>query len=64
MRFVSPGHGSSLEAWMAMGSPPLPSLSQIKELIAASALPAVEASPINHPIVLGPQTLAVVEIER
>jgi xylan 1,4-beta-xylosidase len=64
MRFVSPGNGSSLEAWTKMGSPPLPSLSQIKELIAASALPAVQTSPINRPIVLGPQTLAVVEIER
>jgi xylan 1,4-beta-xylosidase len=64
MRFVSPGNGSSLEAWNKMGGPPLPSLSQIKELIAASALPAVQTSPIDRPIVLGPQTLAVVEIER
>jgi xylan 1,4-beta-xylosidase len=64
MRFVSPGNGSSLEAWNKMGSPQLPSLSQIKELIAASALPAAQTAPINRPIVLGPQTLAVVEIER
>jgi xylan 1,4-beta-xylosidase len=63
MRLVSPGNGSPLEAWATIGSPPLPSLSQIKELIAASALPAAKTSPIDRPVVLGPQTLAVVEIE-
>ena len=64
MRFVSPGNGSSLEAWKKMGSPSLPSTAQIKELIEASALPAAQTSPINRPIVLAPQTLAVLEIER
>jgi xylan 1,4-beta-xylosidase len=64
MRFVSPGSGSPLEAWKKMGSPALPSIAQIKELIGASAIPAAQTWPISRPIVLGPQTLAVLEIDR
>jgi xylan 1,4-beta-xylosidase len=64
MRWVSPGSGSSLEAWKKMGSPAFPATAQIKELIAASALPAAQTSPIATPITLAPQTLAVLELER
>ena len=60
---VSPGNGSSLEAWKKIGSPALPTATQIKDLIAASALPASQTLPVSRPIVLAPQTLAVLELQ-
>ena len=64
MQFVAPGSGSALEAWQKLGSPAYPKVMQIQELIRASEMMPVQTSPIDRPIVLGPQTLAVVEIVR
>jgi xylan 1,4-beta-xylosidase len=64
LRLVAPGAGSSLETWKKMGSPAFPTTAQIKELVAGSALPAAQTSGIAHPITLGPQTLAVLELLR
>jgi xylan 1,4-beta-xylosidase len=64
MQFVAPGSGSPLEAWKQMQSPVSPTPKQIKALIGASALRPAETEPINHPVVLAPQTLAVLEVIR
>jgi xylan 1,4-beta-xylosidase len=64
MQVVAPGSGSALEAWKQMGSPALPTREQIKALISASALAPAKTAPLNQPIVLAPQTLAVLEVTR
>jgi xylan 1,4-beta-xylosidase len=64
MRMVAPGSGSALEAWKTMGSPAWPTLTQVNELIAASALAPAQSAPLNKPITLNPQTLAVLELTR
>ena len=64
MQSVAPGTGSSLEAWKKLGSPALPTLQQIHQLITESGLAPARTAPISEPIVLGPQTLAVVELIR
>ena len=64
VQFVSPGTASSLEAWKAMGPPAFPTVSQIKRLIESSALPSAKTSPISEPVVLSPQTLALVELQH
>ena len=62
MRFIGPGHGSVLEDWRKMGSPVSPTPIQARALIEASKLPASVQLPISRPVVLGPQTLAVLEL--
>jgi len=62
MRFVGPGNGSALEAWQRMGSPAYPTVSQIQELVKASDLRPVQTGSTGQPIILGPQTLAVLEV--
>jgi xylan 1,4-beta-xylosidase len=62
IRSVGPASGSALEAWKKLGSPVSPTPRQIQLLVAASALPPAQTSPANRPIVLGPQTLAVLEL--
>ncbi|MGH9582191.1 MAG: GH39 family glycosyl hydrolase, partial [Bryobacteraceae bacterium] len=62
LRFVDPDHGSALKAWKAMGSPKSPSVSQIRELIAASQLPPAQEHPVSDPITVASQGLAVVEL--
>ena len=64
LQFVAPGQGSPLEAWRKMGSPAWPTLAQIRELTQDSALPAPQTLPISKPIVLAPQTLAVLELRH
>ncbi len=64
LRFVAPDHGSVLESWQKMGSPALLSREQTRQLIEAAQLPAAEKSPIKKSIVLGPQTLALVELGK
>jgi xylan 1,4-beta-xylosidase len=64
MQFVSPEHGSVLDAWRKMGSPAYPSLNQVQSLMRASELGEAQKLRIDHPIVLGPQALAVVEISK
>ena len=64
MQSVAPGTGSSLEAWKKLGSPALPTLQQIHQLITESGLAPARTAPISEPIVLGPQTLAVIELIR
>lgn len=64
MQSVGPGNGSSLEAWVAMGSPAYPNASQIKGLIKASQLAPAKEYSVTKPITLAPQTLAVLELER
>jgi xylan 1,4-beta-xylosidase len=63
MQFVAPGHGSVLEAWKNMGSPVSPTREQIHELQTQGALPKAQSSPVDRPIVLGPETLTLIEIE-
>jgi xylan 1,4-beta-xylosidase len=64
MQFVSPEHGSVLEAWRKMGSPAYPSANQVQSLMQASVLGEAQKFRIDHPVVLGPQTLAVLEIAK
>ncbi len=64
MRFVSPGHGSVLEDWRKMGSPVSPTSAQTRALIEMSSLQEAMQLPINRSIVLGPQTLALLELSR
>jgi xylan 1,4-beta-xylosidase len=64
MLLVAPGKGSSLEAWKTMGSPAFPTTAQIKDLVAASSLPAAQVAALARPITLAPQTLAVLELLR
>ncbi len=64
MRFVSPSHASVLADWRKMGSPVSPTVPQIRTLLEQSELPEGQTFPLDHPIVLAPQTLAVLEIGR
>jgi xylan 1,4-beta-xylosidase len=63
VRTVGPGNGSALEAWQAMGSPALPTLAQIQALKKASELAPARSVSVSSPIVLGAQTLALVELK-
>ena len=62
MQFVAPGSGSALEAWKDLGSPAYPTRAQIEQLKKSSEMLPAQESPISKPIILAPQTLAVVEI--
>jgi xylan 1,4-beta-xylosidase len=64
MRFVSPEHGSVLEDWKKMGSPTYPTSIQVTKLIGASRPGPAQKLGLERDIVLGPQTLAVLEIGR
>ncbi len=64
MRFVGPGHGSVLEDWLKMGAPISPTPTQARTLIESSKVPSAVQFPIDRPIVLGPQTLAILELSR
>ncbi len=59
---LDPQHGSSLEKWTAMGSPKLPTLSQIEELKQASILPPATEHALNDAIEVPSSGLALVEI--
>ncbi len=63
MRYVAPGHGSVLEDWKKLGSPVSPTPAEIRALRERSRLPEAETFPIDRPIALGPETLAVVEVK-
>ncbi len=63
MRYVGPGHGSALEAWREAGAPASPTKVQSKKINEASAIPAAEIFPIGKPVVLGSETLAVIELK-
>ena len=64
MQFVAPSSGSALEAWQKMGSPALPTRSQIEELRSASQMMPPATNSVSHDIVLAPYTLAVLEFEK
>jgi xylan 1,4-beta-xylosidase len=64
IQMVGPGNGSALEAWRKMGAPAYPSVTQIRELVRASEMSPVQTDPIEKPITLAPQTLAVLEVPR
>jgi xylan 1,4-beta-xylosidase len=64
IEMVGPGKGSALEAWKAMGSPALPTQEQIQALREASELAPAVTQPASKPIVLGGQTLALVELVK
>jgi xylan 1,4-beta-xylosidase len=64
IRFVGPGNGSAWEAWKQMGSPSYPTVTQIRQLVKASELKPIQTSPVEQDIILGPQTLAVLEIAK
>jgi xylan 1,4-beta-xylosidase len=63
MQVVSPDHASVLENWKQMGSPVSPTPEQAQQLIRASRLPEAQKFSLDQPLVLAPQTLAVLEIE-
>jgi xylan 1,4-beta-xylosidase len=62
LQIVDSQHGSSLEKWMAMGGPKLPSLAQIHELRRASMLPPATAHSLSEPILLPVHALALIEL--
>ena len=64
IRMVGPGHGSALEAWKAMGAPVSPTPAQIQALQKASELAPAVTVRLDKPIVLGAQTLALVEFAK
>ncbi|MDQ2840349.1 MAG: glycosyl hydrolase family 39, partial [Acidobacteriota bacterium] len=64
LRFVSPGHASVLEDWKKMGSPVSPTPREVETLLKQSELPSARKFRLEEPIVLGPQTLAVLELNR
>ncbi len=64
LQFVSPEHASVLEDWRKMGSPISPTPEQGETLRKESALPAKQKLQLDQDIVLGPETLALVEIDR
>jgi xylan 1,4-beta-xylosidase len=64
MQFVDPDHGSSLNAFQKMGSPPWPTIAQIQEMIQASELAPPEEHGIEEPIKVARQGLALVELVR
>jgi xylan 1,4-beta-xylosidase len=62
---VDKEHGSPLPAWEKMGHPQYLSVSQIKELRKAAALPAAQQHPLKNgsvTLVLPPHSLALVEV--
>jgi xylan 1,4-beta-xylosidase len=63
MQFVDPTNASSLKAFLDMGSPVSPTPDQIRKLVAASELAPAKELPLSQPIVLGPQSLAVLEFK-
>ncbi|HEX4168012.1 MAG TPA: glycosyl hydrolase family 39 [Bryobacteraceae bacterium] len=63
IQVVSPEQGSVLEDWRKMGSPALPTLSQIRTLLEKAKLPAAEKRSFGEPIELGPESLALVEFK-
>ena len=64
LQMVAPGSGSALEAWRKMGSPALPTLQQVDELKKASEMLPARKIALSEELVLGPQTLAVLEISK
>jgi xylan 1,4-beta-xylosidase len=64
LQFVSPNHGSVLEDWEKLGSPAYPTDIQVRKLIDASRPGPPQKFSLDHAIVLGPQTLAVLEVGR
>lgn len=62
MQWVGPDRGSSRQAFLEMGSPALPSVAQIHELIEASRFPAPETHALDDAITLNPRTLALIVI--
>lgn len=63
MQFVAPGSGSALEAWSKMGSPVSPTRAQVEELKKSSQMLPARNSPISNPVILAPQTLAILELQ-
>jgi xylan 1,4-beta-xylosidase len=61
-QFVDPDHGSSLKAFQQMGSPPWPTVEQIRKLIDASQLEPPQERAIDEPITVARQGLALVEL--
>jgi xylan 1,4-beta-xylosidase len=62
LRVVDPRHGSSLEKWVAMGRPNLPTLAQIQELRHAAALAPATSHALTEPVHLQAHALALVEL--
>jgi xylan 1,4-beta-xylosidase len=59
-------HGSPLPTYQKMGRPPYPTPAQLQELRKAAALPASLSRPLKNgtlPVTLGPQGLALIELE-
>ena len=59
---VAPGNASPVETWKQMGSPRFPTRDQIRQLQRAAELSPAKTSDVSQPIVLAPQTLALIEI--
>ena len=62
IQFVDPDHGSSLKAFQQMGSPVLPSVAQIRELVQASQLPPPQEHSLDEPVTVARQGLALIEL--
>lgn len=63
LQYVDPSHGSSLKAWQDLGSPAFLTPGQIQELIKSSRLMEPQEAPVDKPITLSPQSLAVLELQ-
>jgi xylan 1,4-beta-xylosidase len=64
IRVLDPGHGSSFDEWVSMGSPKYPTTEQIKELQQSSVLPPAAKHSIGDAIELKAHALALVEISK
>lgn len=62
MQFVAPGSGSALESWIKMGNPAFPTRAQIEELKKDSQMLPTQELSVSNPIILTPQTLAILEV--
>ncbi len=63
LQYVDPSHGSALKAWKDLGSPAFPTSAQIRELKKSSQLMQPQEMPVDKPITLSPQSLALVELQ-
>ncbi len=64
VQMVDPDQGSSLKVWKEAGSPATPTMQQVHQIIAQSALPAPQERPVTDPIVIPAQGLALVELRK
>lgn len=64
LRFVKPGNGSALEAWMKMGKPDWPTRDEIARLTESSGLAASRNYRLTEPVRLAPNELALLQLHK